>query len=395
MIKGNLSNQSIAEKKYYYPFIDGLRGIAVLMVLIVHTSQRVGNEFIGSFTIRTIEQFTNSGARGVQLFFLLSAFTLFSSSYARYHTDKYPKINFYIRRAFRILPFWSLMVIYMAFITGVIYDIPRIINNISFAFGFFRFRPDVELVVGGWTLFAEETFYLMLPFIFLYIKNIYKALKFFLITLFIAVVWLKFAPIVGIPDGNVFIGLFPLAYWYAFALGIIVYFLITNESFKTLVLNNPKNFLIIDVIAFIAMFMLLRGFFIFATFSFVFLFIASIPEKTILGRITRNPVLMRFGVYCYSIYLFQFPLLDALDPVKNVVFSELGIMGSAVEIKLLVWFPIVALISLVLAFFTFNLIEKPCVSFGKKLIPRVNVALDSSFKGGIISKFKNKFWETE
>lgn len=179
MIKDILPQQSIAEKKFYYPFIDGLRGIAVLMVLLVHTSQRVGNEHIGSFNFKIFEGFVNAGARGVQLFFILSAFTLFSSSRARYHTDTYPKIDFYIRRAFRILPFWSLMVIYMAFMTGAIRDVNRIILNISFAFGFFRFRPGVELVTGGWTLFVEETFYLMLPFIFLFVKDIYRAFKFF------------------------------------------------------------------------------------------------------------------------------------------------------------------------------------------------------------------------
>jgi peptidoglycan/LPS O-acetylase OafA/YrhL len=380
--------QSIAEKSYYLPYIDGLRGIAVLMILLVHTSQRVGNEFIGSFTIGTLEQFTNSGARGVQLFFILSAFTLFSSSYARSHSEKYPKIDFYLRRAFRIWPFWIFMVVYMAYTTGVIYDIPRILNNIFFTFGFVRFKPDVELVVGGWAIFTEVTFYLFLPFLFIYINNVYKSFKLFLIMLFVAVAWVVFAPKVGVPSTGAFIFLFPLTWWYTFTLGIILFFLVTNENFKVLVLNNVKNWLILDVMALLAIITLIRGNAIFAVFSFVFLFIASVPEKTIIGSITRNPLLMRFGVYCYSIYLFQFPLLDALDPVKNMLFSNIGIIDSPVEIKLLVWFPIVALISLGVAFFTFNLIEKPCIVYGKKFISKINIALDSSLHEGIINKLK-------
>jgi len=151
--------QSIAERKYYYPYIDGLRGIAVLMVLIVHTSQYVGNVHSGSFRFSFVEGFINSGARGVQLFFILSAFTLFNSSWVRYKVEKYAKLNFYIRRIFRILPFWIFVVICMAFIIGANHDINRIVTNISFAFGFVRFRPHVELVTGGWTLFVEESFF--------------------------------------------------------------------------------------------------------------------------------------------------------------------------------------------------------------------------------------------
>lgn len=380
MVKDILPQQSIAEKNFYYPFIDGLRGIAVLMVLLVHTSQHVGNDHIGSFNFKIFEGFVNAGARGVQLFFLLSAFTLFNSSRARYHTDEYPKINFYVRRAFRILPFWFLMVVFMAFTTGSISDIDRIFTNIFFAFGFLRFKPEVELVTGGWSLFVEETFYLMLPFIFLFIKDIYKAFNFFLITLLLAVFWSIFARRVGIPTGGEFIGLFPFSQWYAFALGIILYFLITNQNFKHFILSIPANLLVLDAIAFIAILANLRGNSIVATFSLIFMFIASVPEKSIWGKITRNKILMRFGVYCYSMYLFQFPLLEALDPVKNVLFSNIGIIGFPVEIKLLVWFPIVALVAFCLAFFTFNLIEKPCINLGKKAIPRVNAALESSLR---------------
>ena len=197
-----MKNQSISEKKFYYSFIDGLRGIAVLMVLLIHTSQRVGNEHLGSFRFRISEIFVNFGARGVQLFFILSAFTLFNSSRARYHTDTYPKIDFYIRRIFRILPFWILMVFVMAYLTDSLHDIGRIISNITFFFGFVRFRPGIELVPPAWSLFVEETFYLMLPFLFIYINNIFSAFKFFLVTLLLALVWIFGAHKLGVDGGG-------------------------------------------------------------------------------------------------------------------------------------------------------------------------------------------------
>lgn len=71
------------------------------------------------------------------------------------------------------------MVIVMALITGTINDVGKIITNITFIFGFIRFIPNIELVPPAWSLFVEETFYLMLPFLFLYIKVFLKPSNFF------------------------------------------------------------------------------------------------------------------------------------------------------------------------------------------------------------------------
>ena len=102
--------QTIADPAIHLPAIDGLRGIAVLMVLAVHTSQRVGNVGLEVFRFPLIGEFINAGARGVELFFLLSAFTLFRSSRTKYSEESNPRRNFYIRRAFRILPLWWMAV---------------------------------------------------------------------------------------------------------------------------------------------------------------------------------------------------------------------------------------------------------------------------------------------
>jgi peptidoglycan/LPS O-acetylase OafA/YrhL len=72
----------------------------------------------------------------------------------------------------------------------------------------------------------------------------------------------------------------------------------------------------------------------------------------------RNPLLMRFGRYCYSIYLLQFALLLLLEPVRNLLFQALHIATAPYELKLFIYYPIVLALLLITSFVTFNLIEK-------------------------------------
>src|SRR5260370_10819860 len=86
-------------------FIDALRGYAILGVIAVHSSQI----FPGlEFPFRIV---ADQGARGIQLFFVVSALTLMLS----WHARDDGVLPFYIRRFFRIAPmFWIAIVYYVA-----------------------------------------------------------------------------------------------------------------------------------------------------------------------------------------------------------------------------------------------------------------------------------------
>ncbi|HEY9657997.1 MAG TPA: acyltransferase family protein [Allocoleopsis sp.] len=77
--------------------IDSLRGIAILLVILVHTSKSVEGL---SFPISAI---SNYGQMGVQLFFIVSAYTL-CLSMERRREERLKEVNFFIRRFFRIAP---------------------------------------------------------------------------------------------------------------------------------------------------------------------------------------------------------------------------------------------------------------------------------------------------
>lgn len=90
-------------------YITVLRALAILMVLTVHIGQQNTKSRLMHPFINTI---ISNGARGVQLFYILSAFILYSSYKYHQSKDRYPVLSFYLRRFFRIAPLFYLAVIF-------------------------------------------------------------------------------------------------------------------------------------------------------------------------------------------------------------------------------------------------------------------------------------------
>lgn len=90
-----------------YNWINALRGYAILLVILIHSSQ--------AFKVSDFSKIIcDKGDLGVQLFFILSSFTLFNSYSRRKFQDGLDvNRNFFIRRFFRIAPYY--------YIAGIIY----------------------------------------------------------------------------------------------------------------------------------------------------------------------------------------------------------------------------------------------------------------------------------
>ncbi len=150
---------------------DFLRGIAILGVITVHTSQSFPSG------VSEIDFVAGLGRFGVQLFFYVSALTMCHMWMAR-EGESNPIRKFYVRRLFRIAPlFWIAIPVYL-FINGndKSYWAPegvgstQIILTIMFLHGFWPSSIN-SVVPGGWSVAVEMTFYALFPLLIRTVKN--------------------------------------------------------------------------------------------------------------------------------------------------------------------------------------------------------------------------------
>lgn len=150
------------------PGLDGLRAIAVSLVLAEHAAQR-GAEWLPA---RVSGYLALSADNGVKIFFVLSGFlitTILIKEYANSGTISLR--NFYLRRTLRIFPaaYVYLSVIGIGYLTGFIHiggDSPSRILSPAL------YLSDYIPVWGWplhhtWSLSVEEQFYLLWPPVFL------------------------------------------------------------------------------------------------------------------------------------------------------------------------------------------------------------------------------------
>jgi peptidoglycan/LPS O-acetylase OafA/YrhL len=153
------------------PSLDGLRGIAILLVLVGHTSVSFPMLVAGPL------RFAGNAPLGVNVFFILSGFLIYSLSVRE--VEKSGAFNwrqFYMRRILRIFPcfYFYILVLLLLMLAGVIaLSWQMIVSAATFSLNYRHVWDhsagayDYFAIGHYWTLALEEQFYLTWPLLML------------------------------------------------------------------------------------------------------------------------------------------------------------------------------------------------------------------------------------
>ena len=316
------NRQQMSENKYNLTWVDAMRGWAILGVLMVH----VGINENATVFLKTI---IANGARGVQLFFLMSAFTMFYTYKRHFKEERKYVGNFFIRRFFRIAPLYYLAIIWYLWLngtepnywTGYIQSITgfNIVSNFLFIHGLYPYYIN-SLVPGGWSITVEMMFYLFIPGLFLKIKNLKQAVGLLAVFLFIrkALNMLLFNTLNIEPLRllNEYAFLYLPGQLPIFALGIILYFLFENQYDLK---DNWKLLFITTILC------LTSSWVVRISFFFVVIIILCNKYKWLF---LQNRAVCFIGKISYSMYLIHFTVLNFYPRVDvGSIFNFNNIIG--------------------------------------------------------------------
>lgn len=321
-------------------YLDFLRGVAILLVLLAHT-----HHFFG---ISLFSQWSGIGARGVQLFYIVSGFTIYYIYQNKLDTSLDVK-NYMIKRAFRILPLYFLVlpIYFITFGVNKDYEYPlfNLITHYLLINGFFPEYINSILRVE-WSIFVEFMFYIVFALVFYKFKNI-SIVKLLIISFMVSVMS-AFASMVFYKDDmsmRTYLYLSPYFQFYNFFIGVFIASLSKNCR-----ICKSKFSLITAIVCFI-----LIGFFIQSTI--IQTYISSLIFAAILLNLSFNDykypkVFLYIGSISFSLYLVHFFF---------VMYYEKYVIHSFINFSLLI--SCIFIVSII----TYNLIEKKGISIGKKI----------------------------
>lgn len=307
----------------HYEKIDGLRFIAISLVLIEHFGTYLGRHFA-------------AGYYGVDLFFVISGFLITSILFNSKGTFWSCYKKFIGRRTLRIFPIYYLTILLLfIFQLDVIKSYLGYFLTYTFNYAWVRYCIPLNPVSHFWSLCVEEQFYLFWPFVVLSFNKHYKLLLWLtIIIIIVSFTQMTFGLIKFINQYNS-VNLFTRMGSLSFG-GLAALLFNTN--------NIPdkffKNKLIEYVTYFILLFSLTTNFtakyilLAYCSFYLVIKCVHSDFQIKIVNDFLKNKRIVFIGSISYGIYIFHLPLghyfnFYVFDPIwSSIDFNSMGKFGK-------------------------------------------------------------------
>lgn len=388
----NQANQANSTQLSYRAEIDGLRAIAVVSVILYHAQMVLfGRDWF------------EGGFIGVDIFFVISGYLITRIILSELESKgSFSFLNFYERRARRILPMLFVVVL-TAFTYGFFTLLPNEIRELSlsslfsilFTSNFYFF--DITTKYGAessllkpmlhtWSLGVEEQFYLVFP-ILATIAFKYFRKHFLAILVGLSLLSLQFAELMEVRNSDLNFYL-PFSRFWELAVGSMLayrelYYKPSNKGFASQSLPMIGLYLISYSILFFDGKTPHPSFHTLIPIIGVALIIEFASKDELVGKVLGSKPFVWVGLISYSAYLWHFPIFAFAR-------IEQGSLSNFDKIELIIG---TALLS-ALGYFV---IEKP---FRKKysakfvfiVLTSISTSLILVLSYGGISKDFEKFW---
>ncbi|UXZ22597.1 acyltransferase [Pseudomonas sp. YeP6b] len=290
--------------------IDGLRAIAVLAVVLFH------------FGVPGV----TGGFVGVDVFFVISGFLITSIIWRERETGRFSFLDFWARRARRILP--ALIVMMLAsLVVGWFLMAPKdyeelgrsihnqaiFISNLFFMRqdGYFDTASDMKPMLHTWSLSVEEQFYIAFPLLLVLLSSRLKqwrgALFVLLLVSFAASVW----AVSHEPEKAFF--LLPMRAWELLAGAMLAVLPVRTQRVSPRLAQAVSliglGLILVAVLGYDADTAFPGASALLPVLGVVGLIWANGQHTTLVGRLLGSRVLVGIGLISYSWYLWHWPVL--------------------------------------------------------------------------------------
>jgi len=295
----------------YRADIDGLRAIAVMLVLVFH------------FDLFSLGK---AGFIGVDVFFVISGFLITSIIKKQLDTNTFSLKSFYVKRVRRLAP--SLVaVLLLTLLLGSFILLPTefqelttqvffsqlYIANIYFwkNVNYFGLQADGIFLLHTWSLAVEEQFYLLYPLGLFFVYRYFKVLFWPVIILSLLISFLlNIAFVESKPEATFY--LLPMRAWELLLGGMI-------PLFNSKVCRSKSVDQILGVLGFFCIFLsvflyqkntVFPGYFaLLPTLGAAFCIIAGSNHKTVTSALLSFSPAVFIGRISYSLYLVHWPII--------------------------------------------------------------------------------------
>lgn len=337
----------------YRAEIDGLRAVAVIPVILFHAGF---DHFSGGFV-------------GVDVFFVISGYLITTVILSEKEQGIFSLVNFYERRARRILPalflvmFVSLPFAWLWLLPSDAKDFSRSLvavstfsSNILFwrETGYWGADNKLKPLLHTWSLAVEEQYYVLFP---LFLMLMWRLRKHWILSSFMVITAISLVAAqwgaYNKPSANFF--LLPTRGWeLAIGASIAFYFLYRKQTIRSLLFHKSVD----ELLGLVGLLMI--GYAVYAfdetvpfpsfyalipTIGTGMVILFSSPE-TLVGRLLGTKVLVGIGLISYSAYLWHQPLF---------AFARHGSLTKPSELLFLV----LAVLSFPLAYLSWRYVERP------------------------------------